>query len=224
MLKHLLWTECASSTNDLIKKYPANSVLIAGIQTKGRGRQGRDWLSVKGGLYFTYKKPLNCFLENLQGGFCAITIGAACHKALTMPNKPVQKLYLKWPNDLLNDQLEKIAGILIEVSQQNYLIGIGLNCGSNPEFANYQSLYSNLYLAKLIINQIDLFAQKPKTEIIEYWEKHTHHKKNTQIKAHLPNGSLIEGKFKFLGQNGELWLETTADNKLISLESGILQD
>lgn len=216
MLENVFWANCITSTNDLIKKYPPNSVFIAAIQTQGRGQYGRSWLSEKGGLYFTYKKNSKDFHSSLRSGLCAIAVGVALHKALKNEDN---KLYLKWPNDLLNQRFEKIAGILIELSQENYLIGIGLNCDANSPYANYKSKYANLWLAKLIIEQIDLISEEPADNIIEYWEKHTQNQKGFELAITLPNKSQIIGKVSHLGKQGELWIETKS-GKLIAVQSG----
>jgi BirA family biotin operon repressor/biotin-[acetyl-CoA-carboxylase] ligase len=103
---------------------PHGTVVTAGEQSEGRGRQGRSWTAppAKALLYSAILRPLDArhlllplaaplavceAAESLQGGIeCAI----------------------KWPNDVWLDG-RKLGGVLIEAKPQDgwAVIGVGLN-------------------------------------------------------------------------------------------------
>jgi BirA family transcriptional regulator, biotin operon repressor / biotin---[acetyl-CoA-carboxylase] ligase len=101
---------------------------IAEAQTAGRGRHGRSWVSPYGAsLYLS-------LYWSFPGGYQAVSglslaVGVAVAQALK--DIGVDKVQLKWPNDIYLDN-KKLAGVLIEVEGQmgascECVIGIGLN-------------------------------------------------------------------------------------------------
>ena len=107
--------------------------VIAEMQTHGRGRRGRTWLSPFGSnLYASFYWPLPNGLNSALG--LSVAIGVAL--AQLLQNAGVEEVSVKWPNDVYV-QGEKIAGILVELEGESTgmghaLIGIGLNL-SMPE-------------------------------------------------------------------------------------------
>jgi len=56
-----------SSTNIEAKEYPANSVIIADSQTKGKGRLSRVWASPKyKGIYFSLSMLINILIASFS--------------------------------------------------------------------------------------------------------------------------------------------------------------
>ena len=105
------------------------SVLTAEMQTAGRGRRGRTWLSPFGrnlavSIGFRSVRPL------AQLGALSLVVGLAVRQALLAIG--LDDVALKWPNDVLL-QGRKLAGILIEsvraTAQAEVVIGIGINVG-----------------------------------------------------------------------------------------------
>lgn len=103
-------------------------VVLAEVQTAGRGRLGRQWQSPFG---------QNIALSlgwHFAGGALALeglslVVGLALNRALE--DLGVQKIRLKWPNDVLVDG-KKLAGILLEMRGDasgpcHVVIGLGLN-------------------------------------------------------------------------------------------------
>jgi len=101
-------------------KAGAGHVVVADVQTEGRGRFGREWLSPVGGLYATFVVPGHPTIQ--------ITVGVAVLRAL---ERFGVKGALKWPNDLVVDG-KKLAGILIEIAGELALVGIGVNLEEAP--------------------------------------------------------------------------------------------
>lgn len=128
--------EC-SSTNDLAKGLATSgaeegTVVIADEQTKGRGRMGKGWFSLKGkGLYLSViLRPPRPTISLLP-----LVAGLAIRKAVL--DSTGIEILLKWPNDLMWRE-KKLGGILCESgflgSRLNYVIlGIGLNINHDAE-------------------------------------------------------------------------------------------
>jgi len=135
---HLYCHESLASTQTLAREMHFESpglVVRARRQTKGRGRQGRDWCSPAGrGLYYTMVLESQNEISSLSG--LSIVAGMACLSVIRelLPTDSSEKLRLKWPNDLVFDSasgLEKLGGILTEVhtrgSTTRILVGVGVN-------------------------------------------------------------------------------------------------
>ena len=118
------------STNNFAKTLdgsaPDGTVIVAENQTGGKGRLGRVWSSLKGGLYFTLF--LTPKIDPMKSSKLTQVAAAALVKVLRDKNINAE---IKWPNDIyLNGK--KLTGILTEMKCEidciNYiLIGIGIN-------------------------------------------------------------------------------------------------
>jgi biotin-[acetyl-CoA-carboxylase] ligase BirA-like protein len=212
---NLIWSPSTNSTNDLIKEYPSETILLANQQRTGRGSHGKSWTSEPGNFYFTYKKKLVSF--SCQPNFIAILTGVAVHQALSnLQIEQSTSLFLKWPNDLLNHQQEKVGGILIEKYQDDLLIGIGLNTRPNSHYAHLHLNQENLWLAYTISAQINLLKSERPENIIFYWQKHAWKQKGEFVQIKRKNQHQ-EGFFSHLGLNGQYYLYDQNQN-LISLD------
>ena len=122
--------ECgsAASTNDLARELPAWSAVRADIQTGGRGRFGRVFVSDRGGLWISAVLPADGGLEKWAG--FSLMVGVHLVRMLEDLNIPSARL--RWPNDLMSGP-KKLAGLLIEQSAKEVLIvGFGLNISNAP--------------------------------------------------------------------------------------------
>ena len=100
---------------------PSGSLVIAGIQTAGRGRQGKIWHSPAGSLCFS----LVLFpISSRQSG--GITLSTARALQLVLKSALGLETRLKLPNDLYFGE-KKLAGIILEVKQDKAVLGVGLN-------------------------------------------------------------------------------------------------
>ena len=117
------------STNKVARELSeaGEAVVMAERQTAGRGRLGRQWMSERGGLYFSM--ALSPGLPVSEVPKLTLTAGVAVAEALSFANAK-----LKWPNDVLIDG-KKVCGILSEVVGEDLsvrvVVGIGINV-SNP--------------------------------------------------------------------------------------------
>jgi BirA family transcriptional regulator, biotin operon repressor / biotin---[acetyl-CoA-carboxylase] ligase len=115
---------------------PHGTLVVAGVQTGGRGRLGRPWGSPKGGLWMSLV---------LRPEFDASLASRITQTAAVGVAKALWELGLeariKWPNDLLAGG-KKICGILAESSAEtrqakgrrlDYLVlGVGMNANLDP--------------------------------------------------------------------------------------------
>ncbi|MGZ8648651.1 MAG: biotin--[acetyl-CoA-carboxylase] ligase [Solirubrobacteraceae bacterium] len=115
-----------TSTNDraralAIAGAPRGTLVTAGVQTAGRGRQGRTWTAPPGSalLLSLVLRELDPLLSLRAGLAVADLAGPAAR--------------VKWPNDVLVDGL-KVAGILTEGRPQEgwAVLGIGVNVALEP--------------------------------------------------------------------------------------------
>jgi BirA family transcriptional regulator, biotin operon repressor / biotin---[acetyl-CoA-carboxylase] ligase len=112
--------------------------ITARVQTAGRGRRGRAWVSAPGNLFATLLLTDPASPERAaQLSFVAALAVHDAIVALTPALAP--RLALKWPNDLLCAGA-KLAGILIEAEGTRPLVlavGIGVNCRHHPAEAEF---------------------------------------------------------------------------------------
>lgn len=140
-LKH----ECSSSNDEIMALARQSADLahkalcVTHFQTKGRGRQGRNWVNRQGeclmfSLGWTFNKP------QYELSSLALVVALACRRALADIGLDVN---IKWPNDLVvaND---KLAGVLIETMRVENktvaVIGIGINFVLPKEVENATSV------------------------------------------------------------------------------------
>lgn len=99
-------------------------------QAAGRGRHGREWVSLRGNFYASFLlKPNTIICEYPRA---ALVVGVALADAISLfcDKDPM----LKWPNDILIEG-KKCAGILLEVVEDAIVVGLGVNIKSAPEGA-----------------------------------------------------------------------------------------
>ena len=146
----ILKFESVTSTNDvainLIKEEKKETGFIyAGTQTKGRGTQGKKWVSEIGNLFGSIFFPL----KNNYPSFSEFSmINPVIISEVIKKFCKNKKISFKWPNDVFVDG-RKICGILQELITSNdkkfLIIGIGINIVSNPNInTNYEA--TNIFL------------------------------------------------------------------------------
>ena len=126
--------DIVTSTSDHLldaarKGAPEGTAFRANVQTKGRGRRGRDWVSPRGNLYVSIllrpQRPMS------EWPSLSLVAGLSLYDAL-LPFRRAEDLGLKWPNDLLFHD-RKCAGLLLEVQDNAILLGCGVNLNLSPE-------------------------------------------------------------------------------------------
>lgn len=203
---------------------PGGSVLALELQTAGRGRMVRTWHSGLGNaLTFSLLWRFDCALNALSG--LSLAVGVAIIRALQ--RFAAQGVALKWPNDVLTAH-GKLGGVLIEAQGDMLgpcavVIGIGLNCTlpmhleqriDQPASALAQvctALPSRNQLLAVLLQELaqvlDEFARHGFVNLRAEWERH-HMLQDAAISLHLPDGSVISGIAKGVGDTGELRVAT----------------
>ena len=138
------------STNDKAIKHIKNGdekgIILAEMQTKGKGQRGNSWISLKGNLFMTvfFEIKNNINLKKITKLNCYI-VRDSLHKLTAL------KIAIKKPNDLLIKR-QKICGILQETvfkKEKKFLVvGIGLNLNKSPKIKNYQTNFINFFTKK----------------------------------------------------------------------------
>jgi BirA family biotin operon repressor/biotin-[acetyl-CoA-carboxylase] ligase len=123
--------ESTESTNaDLLADTgaPDRTVRVAEVQTAGRGRLDRQWSSAYGaGL--TFSVLLRPVASPASWGWLPLLAGVALRDAVSAH----ARCTLKWPNDLLAADGDKLAGILAQTAADAVVVGIGLNVTTQRE-------------------------------------------------------------------------------------------
>ena len=123
--------ETISSTNDFAKEksvfFDGNPfVCTAKIQTAGRGRRGRNWVSAEGNLFMS-----QLFKPDLAVSDMVFIASLSIAQTISGLTTGLQ-INIKWPNDILLFG-KKVCGILIEsAANETCIIGIGVNLASSP--------------------------------------------------------------------------------------------
>ena len=193
------------STNEIAKSFPVNSVIIASCQSGGKGRMGRCWMSPKGNLY------LSAVVKEYDARTPLLAFVVAVSVADALKDFNVR---LKWPNDVLLTG-GKVAGILLERTENKIIVGIGVNIVSSP---TENMLYKTAHLnGRITVEQamdkiltalsenIAIFEDSGFERIRQKWLQVAKGLGQT-IKVQQPNQTMI-GVFKDLSPQGELVLE-----------------
>ena len=135
------WFSTIDSTNNQAKLLakqgaPHGTVLIAGMQTKGRGRMGRSFSSpADHGIYLSVILRPNVPAQKLLHLTCATAVAMSDAVKNVCGHRP----QVKWINDLIMKN-KKLGGILTELSFDaktglvDYaVIGVGINCTQQPD-------------------------------------------------------------------------------------------
>ncbi|MEE8426154.1 MAG: biotin--[acetyl-CoA-carboxylase] ligase [Woeseiaceae bacterium] len=127
-----VFSEIDSTNSYLLRESPPlhgrHRVAIAGHQTAGRGRRGREWLSAhRGSLCLSIAYTFT----GIPGNLSALTLASGVGIVNALGRFGIDGVGLKWPNDIvLSDG--KLGGMLTETRPGSgtgvtVVIGIGLN-------------------------------------------------------------------------------------------------
>ena len=227
---HLEVVDEVISTNTYLmqaaaKGAPHVSCTVAHIQTNGRGRRGRTWVSHLGAsLTFSLLWRFDCGATALSG--LSLAIGVALMRALN--ELGVEKAQLKWPNDVLVDN-KKLAGILIDLQgdldgPSAAVIGVGINFNLPENIIKRidQPVIDINQVSRSEIDQNQLLGTVLKhfADVLRNFEQHGfmgvrdewlsyHAYQNKPVRMLLPDGRDVEGEVTGIAEDGIL-LVTTA--------------
>ncbi|MGJ8620969.1 MAG: bifunctional biotin--[acetyl-CoA-carboxylase] ligase/biotin operon repressor BirA [Methylophilaceae bacterium] len=226
---HLEVLDEVPSTNTYLmqaaaKGAPHVSCAVAHIQTNGRGRRGRTWVSHLGAsLTFSLLWRFDCGASALSG--LSLAIGVALIRALN--ELGIMTVQLKWPNDVLVEN-KKLAGILIDLQgdldgPSAAVIGVGINVNlperiikniDQPAIdlkqVSSKAVDQNLLLGTVLKHLADVlrhFEQFGFVGIREEWLSH-HAYHQQPVRLLLPDGRDVEGEVVDVADDGILLVNT----------------
>lgn len=225
----LLVRDSTASTNDdaweALATLGDGAAVVAMVQTRGRGRDGRAWAQVPGrGLALSVVLRLGCDVR--RAGAIPLAAGLAVVRATHALGVPGARL--KWPNDVLVNG-RKLAGVLCEVRRaagggNAVVIGVGLNVAhSREEFpAELRELGTSLAIegsaatledaaAAVLTNLEPLWNELQEGDasaVLAEWSRWASHW-GEWVSVRTPAG-LVEGVAQRLDSDGGLVLRTSA--------------
>ncbi len=195
--------------------------IVAHEQTRGRGREGRNWVSEIGNLYTSFLFRPQCPL--LTANHLSFVTGIALHETVSTILKSsdiADPILLKWPNDVLIGR-RKIAGILIEsflsgrTNDPVIVIGIGINVAHHPELTDREATHLGAYvtevdspyvfniLSRMLAQRIEQWDNGRRFELIrQHWSERAH-PPGERLSVQVGN-TRFEGVFKNLDEDGAL--------------------
>ena len=241
LLRQCLWQNAiikdeVTSTNDIARELVSSNIaegtfVLANFQTKGRGRQNRNWEAPKNSSIFIsiVLKPNS---EN-NLGWIPLLIGLSLHKSLEAETR--KNIKIKWPNDLVlveNNQEFKFAGILIEKINNLVIAGIGINFDQERNELPVSNASSLKEILQSPLSKEAVIAAFL-TELSARWLEENNASTwptpslvrdyktncitlNKKIEAQLPGGEVIEALAVDISQSGELVVKTNDGTRSLS--------
>jgi len=224
--------QTGSTNDDLLARAaqgaPSGLVRVAELQTRGRGRRGRQWHTGLGdALTFSL-----LWRFSQGGGFLSglsLAVGVALLRALR--GLGAQDAALKWPNDVLW-RYRKLAGILIELTGEVMgptaaVIGIGVNLRLADSVVDRidQPVVDlarigvdadrNRLLAELLIELarvLDVFSVHGFAPFAREWNR-AHAYQDRMVRLRMPDGAAPEGRVAGVAEDGALLLATRSGTR-----------
>jgi len=133
VLSHQSLTSTNAEAKRIAPWAEEGTVVVAEVQTSGRGRMERSWHSPKGGVWMSVilKPKIPPALASRVNMAAAVAVARALEGLYGLDVR------IKWPNDLLVGE-KKISGILTEIGAEmdslDYaVVGIGINANLEPD-------------------------------------------------------------------------------------------
>ena len=226
----VVFKKSTDSTNSDAKKHDGENIalIVAGEQTAGKGRYGRNFISPESkGVYMTIKINRGNISLNIDDiTFYPLIAAAAVGRAVSSICGGIEPL-IKWPNDLLCETgggYKKICGILTEASVETQsrsvsyvIVGIGLNVNNEPadfpadikDTASSLKIISGRHYSRAdIIGEtvyyFTAFMNMPRDKLLDEYRKRL--MLGIDI-SFAENGRLFKGVAKGINENGNLIAE-----------------
>jgi len=128
--QNFIYKSSVSSTMDVVKEMqmdaPHGLLVLADVQTAGKGRAGRPWSSKSGkNLYFSILMKLSDVKESMK-----LNLAIPLSVVLTCETLGIKGAGIKWPNDVWVKG-QKLSGMLVDVTWMGSNIfangGVGIN-------------------------------------------------------------------------------------------------
>lgn len=218
------------------KSEESGTLVVADMQTAGRGRRGRGWVAPAGqNIYMTLMLKPDCMPDKASALtlVMAISVMEAVRELV-----PVEKCGIKWPNDIVVNN-KKICGILTEMSAEleriHYVVtGVGINVNQKEFPEEIRETATSLYIesgketdrSRLVARVMHYFEQN--YELFERsWDlEHLLDKYNSmlinrgrQVRVLDPKGE-YEGVAHGINEKGELIVERSDNGETVYVYAG----
>lgn len=211
------------STNTVAKQFAdednSHGLLVtADMQTSGKGRRGRSWISPKGsGVWMTL--VLKPQLDPRNASMLTLVAALAVAKGICELTKLDAKI--KWPNDIVVNK-KKVCGILTEMNAEldyiNYVIvGIGINANMTDFPEEIKEIATSLYLesgnricrSELICKSMEYFEEYYETflntgNLSALMEEYNTFLINKEKEVRILGQTQLIGTAKGINEKGEL--------------------
>lgn len=198
----IYYFDSIASTNDWLKQHTESekqgTLVLAAMQTKGRGRLNRPWFSVKDkniAMSILIKEGLT----NDNHAKISMLVAVAICEVL----QNYCDARIKWPNDILIHG-KKCGGILIETvckrESSFMVIGIGLNVNNDAFDSSIASLATSIFLETGQWSDITVLITQIYQTIFFYWQQLKNTNQFTAIWQKYCAWSCVIGKNVFLIQ------------------------
>lgn len=202
-----------TSTNEVARQYLEDgTVIIADIQTQGRGRHTRAWHSPEGGLW------CSLVIKHEPAPVLNLAAALAVTKTLEWFGLETQ---LKWPNDVHIGQ-RKICGILSETEGDFMIIGVGVNLNNStfPEDIPGTSFVvetgKEIERIKFLKKFVEIFTRIIKEDFLNEYRAYS---STIGSKVTVKNGGELIGTAEDVDEQGRLILQLE-NGKKMSISSG----
>jgi len=222
-LGKVIYLPSTGSTNDvarnwLMENVPHYSVVVADEQTRGRGRRGRKWFTLKdSALAFSIILSKGLFPNHLLR-YSGLGSLAVCETLSQFTNALIE---IKWPNDILINK-HKIGGVLVEAywvgaEIKGVVLGIGINISQlslpSQDQLNFpatfleehtQMPHKRVEILRQIIIKIQDWNKRISTlSFLEAWDQKLAYKGQT-VQIVVSERESHEGQLIGLTNNGEI--------------------
>lgn len=217
------WDEVTESTNATAQVMagegsPSWTLVAAGHQTAGRGRQGRAWLDRPGSALMC-SLVLRPSVEPDRVGLVSLAAGAAMAEAASAIS--AREVRCKWPNDLMAEG-SKVGGVLGETEIRDgrllhVVVGIGVNLDP-PKDVPGAGAIGRVNEVALLARFLQLFRsliEGPSTEILDRWRA-VSATIGRLVEATTVGGDTARGVAADLDEAGALLVDTEAGRRRVA--------
>jgi BirA family transcriptional regulator, biotin operon repressor / biotin---[acetyl-CoA-carboxylase] ligase len=144
---------------------------------------------------------------------------------------PELAVKIKWPNDLLSKNGEKLCGMLLERAGDAVVVGVGLNLISHPQGLERPATDLRALggrpphpqaVVEILANAFSIWLERWRMGgmrgVAQSWQK-VAHPIGTALTTNLPDGSVQEGLYGGLSDDGALQLRL-ADGSIRAIHAG----
>ena len=232
MKYHLVHFKEIDSTNNYLKNsyqlLDDFTFAVADYQSHGKGRNDRVWQSNSGeNLMFSFLIKNQDLIKQAE----MLSIATAVEVASLVEKYNIDKVGIKWPNDVLIGD-KKVCGILLEGQVPDYLVvGVGLNV-NQKEFPDglrrpatslavetKQDIDIEELKNRLFSNIVNNLSNLKIDEYLDYFRKHNY-LQNKRVRVVINNQTFIG---EVIGIDDNFCLQVLSRDMLLHIDSGEIE-